>query len=91
MSVIWFIAFGLIIGLLARAIMPGRQHMGLLPTTLLGCAGSLVGGLIGHLVSPARAAASGSNTAGFIGSLIGAVGLLFVAEAIFKKRHQAAP
>ena len=48
MSIIGFIIFGLVIGLLARAIYPGRQHMGWLATAILGMIGSLVGGLIGH-------------------------------------------
>jgi uncharacterized membrane protein YeaQ/YmgE (transglycosylase-associated protein family) len=87
MSVIWFIAFGLIIGLLARAILPGRQHMGLAPTTLLGCAGSLVGGLVGNLISGTSHEAGASTTAGFVGSLIGAIGLLLAGSAIMRTRH----
>ena len=41
--------FGLLIGLLARAVMPGRQHMGLILTMILGLVGAWLGGLIGRL------------------------------------------
>lgn len=49
MGIIAFIIIGLLAGLLARALMPGNQSMGLLATTLLGMVGSLIGGLIGSL------------------------------------------
>ena len=46
-----YIVVGFIIGLIARAIMPGTQHLGIIMTTLLGIAGSIVGGFIGRLFS----------------------------------------
>ncbi len=49
MGIIAFIIIGLIAGLIARALMPGNQSMGLVATTLLGIVGSFVGGLIGSL------------------------------------------
>jgi uncharacterized membrane protein YeaQ/YmgE (transglycosylase-associated protein family) len=49
MGILAFILIGLIAGLIARAVMPGNQSMGLVSTTLLGMVGSLVGGLIGSL------------------------------------------
>lgn len=49
MGIIAFIIIGLIAGLIARAILPGRQSMGLIATTLLGIVGSFVGGLVGSL------------------------------------------
>jgi uncharacterized membrane protein YeaQ/YmgE (transglycosylase-associated protein family) len=49
MGIIAFLVIGLIAGLIARALMPGNQSMGLLATTLLGIAGSFVGGFIGSL------------------------------------------
>ena len=49
MSIIAFLVIGLLAGLLARALMPGNQSMGLLATTLLGIAGSFVGGFVGSL------------------------------------------
>jgi uncharacterized membrane protein YeaQ/YmgE (transglycosylase-associated protein family) len=76
MSIILFIVFGLVIGLLARAIMPGRQSMSIWMTTLLGMAGSLVGGFLGALVTRRRVL--DLNSAGLIGSLIGALILLYI-------------
>jgi len=80
------IVFGFIIGLLARAIVPGRQSMGFIMTTLLGVAGSLVGGLVtaaitGHPISEL-------HRAGFLGSLIGAVLLLVIAGAALGSRRR---
>jgi uncharacterized membrane protein YeaQ/YmgE (transglycosylase-associated protein family) len=77
LHIIWSIIVGFIIGLIARAIMPGVQHMGFLMTTLLGIGGSIVGGLIGRLFSR-PAPGSSFHAAGFIMSLIGALLLLFL-------------
>jgi uncharacterized membrane protein YeaQ/YmgE (transglycosylase-associated protein family) len=49
MSIIAFLVIGLLAGLIARALLPGNQSMGLLATMLLGIAGSFVGGFIGSL------------------------------------------
>ena len=77
LQIIWYIIVGFIVGLIARAIMPGMQHMGFIMTTLLGIAGSIIGGLIGRLFSkPAPGAAF--HPAGFILSIIGAIILLFI-------------
>ena len=51
LHIIWSIIIGFIIGLIARAIMPGAQHLGFIMTALLGIGGSIVGGLIGRLFS----------------------------------------
>ena len=51
MSLLAFIFLGLIAGFIARAIMPGRQAMGFVATTLLGMVGSILGGFIGNLLS----------------------------------------
>ena len=46
MSILMVILFGLVVGVLARLVLPGRQHISLLLTTILGVVGSLVGGLV---------------------------------------------
>ena len=74
MSVLWFLLFGLIVGLIARALLPGRQQMGLIKTTLLGAAGSFIGGLVGNLISGDPLGRI--HTAGWIGSILGAIILL---------------
>jgi uncharacterized membrane protein YeaQ/YmgE (transglycosylase-associated protein family) len=77
LHIIWSIIVGFIVGLIARAIMPGAQHLGFIMTTLLGIGGSIVGGLIGRLFSKPEPGSS-FHAAGFIMSLIGAIILLFV-------------
>lgn len=66
--------FGLVIGLIARAVMPGRQHMGLIMTMLLGVVGAWVGGLIGR----ATGMYPPDHPAGFLMALVGAVIVLFL-------------
>ena len=80
MHVIGFLLFGLIIGLLARAIYPGRQRMGWLATAILGMIGSLVGGLIGHALWGGNSSADGSwgfTPGGWISSIVGAIIVLW--------------
>jgi uncharacterized membrane protein YeaQ/YmgE (transglycosylase-associated protein family) len=74
---IWYIIVGFIVGLIARAIMPGAQALGFIMTTLIGIGGSIVGGLIGRLFSKPEPGAT-FHPAGFIMSIIGAIILLFV-------------
>lgn len=84
MSILMFIVLGLVAGLIARAIMPGKQSMGLIATALVGIAGSFLGGLVGSLFS-GRALTSFS-TAGVIGSILGAVAVLFIMGAVGRRR-----
>ena len=62
-------------GLIARAILPGSQKMGIIRTTLIGAAGSFIGGLIGNLIS---GDALRVHSAGWIGSIIGAIVLMVI-------------
>lgn len=84
---IWFIVVGFVAGLLARALLPGRQSMGLLRTTLLGIIGSIIAGWIG------RAAGwyGPGDNAGFIASTIGAVLVLAIYTAVVRHRTVALP
>ena len=66
--------FGLIIGLLARAVMPGRQHMGLILTMILGLIGAWLGGLIGRMTGMYKE----GHPAGWVMAFIGAVIFLFI-------------
>ncbi len=86
MGIIAWIVFGLIIGLIARAIVPGRQGMGFVMTTILGVAGSLIGGLAASALTGGTA--TGFRTSGFIGSLIGAIVLLLVAGMVTGPRRR---
>jgi uncharacterized membrane protein YeaQ/YmgE (transglycosylase-associated protein family) len=77
LHIIWSIIVGFIIGLIARAIMPGAQHMGFFMTALVGIVGSVVGGLIGRLISKPKEGQP-VHPAGLIMSIIGALVVLFV-------------
>ena len=64
------IIVGFIVGLLARAVVPGMQHYGFWMTALLGIAGSFMGGLLGRLFSK-PAEGSSFHPAGFLMSISG--------------------
>ncbi len=81
MSILGTILVGFIVGLIARALKPGNDRMGLIMTTLLGIAGSFVaqyGGAALGLYSP-------GEPAGWVASVIGAIALLFI-FAMFRGR-----
>lgn len=81
MGIISMIIVGFIVGLIARAIMPGDQKMGIIMTIILGIVGALVAGYIG--VAAGWYAAG--ESAGWIASIIGAIIVLFVYGLIVKK------
>ena len=84
MSIILFAIFGLVVGLLARALLPGRQSMGVVATALLGIVGSFVGGFLVSLVIHNRI--TDFNTAGLIGSVVGAIVVLVIASRFSSRR-----
>ena len=77
LHIIWSIIVGFVVGLIARALLPGVQHLGFIMTTLLGIAGSIAGGLLARLFSKPTPG-SPFHPAGFFLSLIGAILLLFI-------------
>ncbi|SDF97290.1 Uncharacterized membrane protein YeaQ/YmgE, transglycosylase-associated protein family [Blastococcus aurantiacus] len=85
---IGFLVAGLIIGALARLIVPGRQNLGILATLALGLVGSIIGGLI------AQAFNKGDiwelNVVGFVLAVIAAVLLIGVAEGIAGRSKRGA-
>ena len=74
MHYVWMAIVGFVVGLVARAILPGTQSLGILLTAVLGIVGSYVAGFIGQALGWYRA----GEGAGFIGSVIGAIVVLFV-------------
>ncbi|MFV0662822.1 GlsB/YeaQ/YmgE family stress response membrane protein [Denitromonas sp.] len=74
MGILWTILIGLLVGVLAKFIHPGKENLGLVMTALLGIAGSMVASFGGQLLGIYRA----GQGAGFLGALIGAVLILFV-------------
>ena len=75
---IGFIVAGLVIGALARLLLPGRQKIGLLWTLLLGLAGSVIGGTIANLIGTGDVMEL--NVIGFAVAVLSAIGLLVAAE-----------
>ena len=79
-GIIWTILIGFLVGLYARALMPGAQALGFWVTVLVGIVGSFVGGFIGSLISKPAPGAK-FHPAGFIMSIIGALVVLFLWKA----------
>jgi uncharacterized membrane protein YeaQ/YmgE (transglycosylase-associated protein family) len=87
MQLIWFIVVGFLAGLIARAVMPGKQSMGLGATTLLGIVGSFVGGFLSSLFS--HQPVSLFRPSGIIGSIIGALIVLALYLGVTRRRTHA--
>ncbi|MEO5731350.1 MAG: GlsB/YeaQ/YmgE family stress response membrane protein [Byssovorax sp.] len=73
MSIVLWIVFGLVVGVIAKLLTPGREPSGFVLTTLLGVAGALVGGFLGRALG---LYSSYQSTGGFFMSILGAVVLL---------------
>jgi uncharacterized membrane protein YeaQ/YmgE (transglycosylase-associated protein family) len=78
MSIIGTIIIGFIVGLIARALKPGNDRLGIIMTTLLGIAGAFVARFAGQALGLYTA----NEPAGWIASVIGAVVLLFVVAMV---------
>jgi uncharacterized membrane protein YeaQ/YmgE (transglycosylase-associated protein family) len=87
MSIIAFIILGVVAGFLARAIMPGKQGMGIVMTGLLGIAGSFVGGFGASLITGQPVLQL--QASGLIGSVIGALVILAIVGVV-GRRHATA-
>ena len=74
MGILGWIIFGLIVGALAKLVMPGKDPGGIIVTILLGIVGALVGGFLGRLLGLYEP----GEPAGFIGALVGAILVLWI-------------
>ena len=83
MSIVLWILFGLVVGVIAKLLTPGRDPGGFLITVLLGIAGALVGGFIGRALGIYP---SYQSTGGFFTSILGAVIILAGYNAITRHR-----
>jgi uncharacterized membrane protein YeaQ/YmgE (transglycosylase-associated protein family) len=82
MVILSWIVFGLVIGLIAKLLMPGRDPGGFIVTMLLGIAGALVGGFIGRAMG-----FYGTNqSAGWLMSILGAIILLALYRVLVRRR-----
>ncbi|MBK5259819.1 MAG: GlsB/YeaQ/YmgE family stress response membrane protein [Thermoanaerobaculia bacterium] len=83
-SFIGWIIFGAIVGIIAKFLMPGRDPGGWIVTILLGIAGSFVGGFLAQQLM-----GSDKQAAGWIGSIIGAMVLLFIYRLVVGRKRVA--
>ena len=84
MSILWTIFIGLIAGVLAKLVMPGRDPGGIILTILLGIGGALVAKFLGQVLGIYQE----GQTAGLIGSTVGAIVILFAYRLVKGKQAQ---
>ena len=87
MGILGWIVFGLIVGAVAKLLMPGRDPGGIIVTMLLGIAGAVLGGFLGR----ALGLYGEGEAAGFLMSFLGAVVLLALYRMMVSRRHRAVP
>jgi uncharacterized membrane protein YeaQ/YmgE (transglycosylase-associated protein family) len=83
MTLLWMLLIGLIVGALAKLIMPGRDPGGIFVTMLLGIAGAVVAGFLGRVIGLYRP----GQRAGFIMSTVGAILLLALYRLVTHRHH----
>ena len=82
MGILSWILFGLVVGVIAKLLMPGRDPGGFIVTILLGIAGALVGGFAGRAMGFYEA----NQGAGWIMSILGAIVLLLLYRMMVRRR-----
>ena len=85
MSIIWTLIIGLVVGLIAKALMPGKDPGGFIITAALGIAGALVA----HFVGRAMNWYADGQPAGFIASVVGAIALLAIYRMVIGRKPLA--
>ena len=85
MGILGWILFGLVVGALAKFLMPGRDGGGVLLTILLGIGGALLGGFLGRALGLYQP----GEPAGFVGALVGAILVLSLYRAMAGRRSIA--
>ena len=78
MGYVWMAVIGFVVGLVARAILPGTQSLGIVLTALLGIAGSFIAGFAGRSLGWYTE----GQPIGFLASVIGAIVLLFIVSRL---------
>ena len=82
MGILAWILFGLVVGVIAKLLMPGRDPGGFIVTILLGIAGALIGGFIGRAMGLYQA----NESAGWIMSTLGAIVVLALYRMMVRRR-----
>ena len=81
-SILWILLIGLVVGAIAKLLMPGRDPGGCIVTILLGIAGAFVASYLGQAVGWYQP----GQPAGFIASVVGAIVLLLLYRLLFQRR-----
>ena len=81
-SIVWVLLIGLIVGVIAKLLMPGKDPGGCIITMLLGIAGAFLASYLGQAL---RLYPPG-HPAGFIGSVVGAIVILLIYRLLFRRR-----
>ncbi len=84
-TLITVIIVGLIAGFIARAVVPGRQSMGIGATIVLGVIGSFIGGFLAYVIFRSDANDGFLQPSGIIGSIIGAIIALLIYGAVSRR------
>ncbi|MBX3699580.1 MAG: GlsB/YeaQ/YmgE family stress response membrane protein [Dokdonella sp.] len=82
---LWMFVIGLLVGIVAKFLMPGRDPGGFIVTGLLGIGGMFVGGFLSNLVFGTGAIGGPIQPSGFIGGVIGALILLAIYRAVKRR------
>ena len=85
LSILWTILIGFVVGVIAKFLHPGKENLGIILTTVLGVAGSLIATLLGRLVGFYKE----GEAAGFLMAVVGAV-VLLVVYTMVKGKSKAA-
>lgn len=86
MHIIWSLIIGLIVGAVAKLLMPGKDPGGIVVTMLIGIVGAVLAGFIGRALGVYHAGDAGP---GIIASIIGAVAVLGIYRAVTGRRRTA--
>lgn len=85
MSIIWAVIIGLLVGIVAKFLMPGRDAGGFIITAILGIVGAVVATFLGQAMGIYAA----GQSAGFIGAVVGAILVLFIYNLVTRKNRTA--
>ncbi|WP_432544188.1 GlsB/YeaQ/YmgE family stress response membrane protein [Kineococcus sp. SYSU DK002] len=86
-TIVGLLVIGLVAGFIARALVPGKQHMGIGATLLLGLVGSFIGGFLGKLLFGSDSGSGFVQPSGWIGSIIGAIIALLIWISVRRRSH----
>jgi len=85
MGILGWVLFGLVVGIVAKLVMPGKDPGGIIITILLGIVGALIGGFLGQALGLYQT----GEPAGFIGATLGAILVLWVYRMATRRRVTA--